>query len=628
MAGQAAHRRRRARCFAKPSRRTGSQHPCATIRYLINLASPDKELWQKSVDALRRTNCERAEALGHSTASSCIPARPPRQRGRRPQAHRRRASNEVHPAHARASKTQVWLEATAGQGSCLGCRFEHLAPSGAASNDPSASAGLHRHLPHLRRRLSARHRDRIQGDDCSSSMTSSASNCVRAFHLNDSKKPLGSRVDRHAHIGEGKIGIGAFRWLLNDKRFQVAADVPGDQEGETRGRGDGRRQYANAAVVVEIVAVCSAKDAVALANAEIAKICLYCGSIRVSSSDAIKTDAAFAERRSLCLLLHTPRRPTTHPPGRADGNRTAAAGRRVEDAIVVGRRDSRCTQRAGRDSSRLCGSRRGDRDGQHVSHTCRQSRCGGLERPALELHGAGCGDRPRRSAGRAWIAGSIAPVADCYSPDATPGDQVLTAAHQAHAENLQQSGVDLMLVETQVTIREAVIAARAAVATGLPTLVSFVVGSDGRLLSGESLIDAARAVMSLGVQGVLVNCLPVERVPDCLAQLKSVAGTVPIGAYANAGWMRRDGTWEPSIGADPIAYGKAAEEWLNAALTSSVAVAVRRSSTFGSCANRAKKCDPGRLPPHTLAACRASPEHGGDVDGSTLSPHDTSHLRS
>jgi homocysteine S-methyltransferase len=166
--------------------------------------------------------------------------------------------------------------------------------------------------------------------------------------------------------------------------------------------------------------------------------------------------------------------------------------------------------------------------------------------------------------GRALIAGSIAPVADCYSPDATPEDDALIEAHQAHAANLHRAGVDLLLVETQVTIREAVIAARAAVATGLPTLVSFVVGSDGRLLSGESLTDAASAVLPLGVQGVLVNCLPIERVPDCLTQLRSVPDDVAIGVYANAGWMRRDGTWEPSRGADPVAYGQAAEGWLKA----------------------------------------------------------------
>ena len=42
---------------------------------------------------------------------------------------------------------------------------------------------------------------------------------VGAFHLNDSKKPLGSRVDRHQHIGEGELGLEPFRFLLNDPRF-------------------------------------------------------------------------------------------------------------------------------------------------------------------------------------------------------------------------------------------------------------------------------------------------------------------------------------------------------------------------------------------------------------------------
>ena len=42
---------------------------------------------------------------------------------------------------------------------------------------------------------------------------------VKAIHANDSKKPLGSRVDRHEHIGRGKLGRGAFRHLVNDRRF-------------------------------------------------------------------------------------------------------------------------------------------------------------------------------------------------------------------------------------------------------------------------------------------------------------------------------------------------------------------------------------------------------------------------
>ena len=54
---------------------------------------------------------------------------------------------------------------------------------------------------------------------------------VKAIHLNDSKKELGSRVDRHEHIGQGKIGLEGFRLLLNDPRFAESADVFGNAEG-------------------------------------------------------------------------------------------------------------------------------------------------------------------------------------------------------------------------------------------------------------------------------------------------------------------------------------------------------------------------------------------------------------
>ncbi len=54
---------------------------------------------------------------------------------------------------------------------------------------------------------------------------------VKAFHLNDCRKPLGCRVDRHEHIGEGAMGLDPFRLLVNDRRF---ATVPGFLETEMR----------------------------------------------------------------------------------------------------------------------------------------------------------------------------------------------------------------------------------------------------------------------------------------------------------------------------------------------------------------------------------------------------------
>ena len=65
---------------------------------------------------------------------------------------------------------------------------------------------------------------------------------VKAFHLNDSLKPLGSRVDRHAHIGKGMIGKEAFRLLINDRRFRrvpMYLETPkGDGEEQAAGKFD------------------------------------------------------------------------------------------------------------------------------------------------------------------------------------------------------------------------------------------------------------------------------------------------------------------------------------------------------------------------------------------------------
>lgn len=58
---------------------------------------------------------------------------------------------------------------------------------------------------------------------------------IKAFHLNDSKKPLGSRVDRHQHIGEGEMGLEPFRYLLNDKRFKKIPMYLETEKGERDG---------------------------------------------------------------------------------------------------------------------------------------------------------------------------------------------------------------------------------------------------------------------------------------------------------------------------------------------------------------------------------------------------------
>jgi deoxyribonuclease-4 len=122
----------------------------------------------------------------------------------------------------RRLRTRILLEHTAGQGTNLGHRFEHLATIldalkwtqrvgvcldtchlVAAGYDITTDRGY---------RQTFRQLDAIVGLDR-----------VRLFHLNDSKKPCGSRVDRHEHIGKGCLGLETFRRLLNDRRF---AEMP------------------------------------------------------------------------------------------------------------------------------------------------------------------------------------------------------------------------------------------------------------------------------------------------------------------------------------------------------------------------------------------------------------------
>lgn len=131
---------------------------------------------------------------------------------------------------------------------------------------------------------------------------------------------------------------------------------------------------------------------------------------------------------------------------------------------------------------------------------------------AAELTRAAVEIARQAAEGRAWVAGSQAPLEDCYEPSRVPADLELEREHAAMARHLADAGADLILVETQNTIREAVAATRAAVRTGLPVLASLICGQDGSLLSGESVTDAARVLLPLGPCALLLNCCPAPSV--------------------------------------------------------------------------------------------------------------------
>lgn len=164
------------------------------------------------------------------------------------------------------------------------------------------------------------------------------------------------------------------------------------------------------------------------------------------------------------------------------------------------------------------------------------------------------------------IAGSMAPVEDCYSPELVPSDDELREEHGVLARNLAEAGCDLILVETMNCIRETVIAAQAAASTGLPVWVSFTLNAHNDLLSDEMLRDAVKAIPPFHPEAMLVNCIPVLQVASALASLRDAmhlegASHLGIGAYGNVGHVDDEVGWTLTHAVSPVAYAEAAREW-------------------------------------------------------------------
>lgn len=184
--------------------------------YLINLASPDPLLYQRSLEAFV-VEVQRAEALG----LAYLVMHPGTPTDGDDAAGLLRIVAALDAVHERCKKVRVkvLLETTAGQGKSLGWRFEHLATIldavkeskrlGVCVDTCHVFAAGYPLAPFINYEATMKSFDKLIG-----------LKRIKVFHLNDSKKPLGSRVDRHEHIGQGHIGQEAFRLLVNDPRFE------------------------------------------------------------------------------------------------------------------------------------------------------------------------------------------------------------------------------------------------------------------------------------------------------------------------------------------------------------------------------------------------------------------------
>lgn len=202
--------------FKKWLRDKKLRFPTAHDSYLINLATSDEMLNRKSIEAFVG-ELERAELLG----LTYLVTHPGAHVGSGEEAGIARVAAAIDETHRRCLgfKTMILLEATAGQGTTLGHRFEHLAGIIERVAEPKR-LGVCIDTCHIfaagyelatRKKYEATidEFDRIVGI-----------RKLKLFHLNDSLKPLGSRVDRHAHLGKGHLGLEPFRFIVNDPRFE------------------------------------------------------------------------------------------------------------------------------------------------------------------------------------------------------------------------------------------------------------------------------------------------------------------------------------------------------------------------------------------------------------------------
>jgi len=210
----------------------GIKHPLSHSSYLINLASPDETLWQKSLDAFV-VELQRAEMLG----IPFVVMHPGSYTSSDEAAGLQQIVKALDEVHRQTSDLIACclLETTAGQGTNLGWKFEHLAEILDSVKEPDRLGvcfdTCHVFAAGYAMETKKEYQAMMKEFDKLIGVKK-----IRAFHLNDSKKELGSRVDRHERIGMGHLGIEPFRHLLNDRRFRKVPMYLETPKGEEDGR--------------------------------------------------------------------------------------------------------------------------------------------------------------------------------------------------------------------------------------------------------------------------------------------------------------------------------------------------------------------------------------------------------
>ena len=164
------------------------------------------------------------------------------------------------------------------------------------------------------------------------------------------------------------------------------------------------------------------------------------------------------------------------------------------------------------------------------------------------------------------VAGSIAPVEDCYRPDLSPGRDA-AEEHEELAAALVDAGCDLLLCETFAHREEALVAVRACLQTDTETWLALTAGPDADLMTPGQMVEVAEKAVQLGVSALLVNCTPAKKTTPFVEALVSRDLGIPVGAYANAGSVDDEIGWRPPSEPGVQAYANYARQWMDVGAT-------------------------------------------------------------
>jgi len=204
--------------FRREQERTGIAPVIAHNCYLVNLASPDGIVYQKSL-ARMKIEIEICDRLG----LPYLVMHPGSHKGQGMAKGIRQVAGAINEL-LENSRVRILYETTAGQGTSIGFTFEQMAELMSLARDKGRvgvcydtchtfAAGYDIRTPRAYREA-MRHFDNLVG-----------LGKICAFHFNDSLRELGSRIDRHEHIGRGRLGEAAFRNILRDERFRDAPKI-------------------------------------------------------------------------------------------------------------------------------------------------------------------------------------------------------------------------------------------------------------------------------------------------------------------------------------------------------------------------------------------------------------------